>query len=99
MLQNTIDQNKNKNFQSKNRLTSKRKYCIIQNMSLNCNEIDVALNELDLEGAFVQDVVQPGFDSLSLDVYKTAEPKTVFICIAAGSCRIHQTWRKVPKNT
>ncbi len=68
-------------------------------MSLNCNEIDVALNELDLEGAFVQDVVQPGFDSLSLNVYKTAEPKTVFICIAAGSCRIHQTWRKVPKNT
>lgn len=73
--------------------------CIIQSMSLNCNEIDVVLNELDVTGAFVQDVVQPGFDSLALYVYKTAEPKTLFICVAPNACRLHQTWRKVPKNT
>ena len=68
-------------------------------MSLNCNEIDLILKELDLSGAFIQDVIQPGFDSIALNVYKPAEAKTVLICTAAGACRIHQTWRKVPRNT
>ena len=68
-------------------------------MSLNCNEIDKILSELELENAFIQDIVQPSYDALALNVYKVSEPKTIFICTAAGACRIHQTWRKVPKNT
>ncbi|MCR5724042.1 MAG: NFACT RNA binding domain-containing protein [Treponema sp.] len=67
-------------------------------MSLNCNEIDTVLAELDLAGAFIQDIVQPSYDSIALYTYKPGEPKTVFISLAAASCRIHETRRKIPKN-
>lgn len=67
-------------------------------MSLNCNEINVILSELDPEGAFVQDIVQPSFDSIALYTYKAGAPKTVFICLAASACRLHEVRRKIPKN-
>lgn len=67
-------------------------------MSLNCNEINVVLNELDLQGAFIQQIVQPGYDSLALFCYKNGQAKTVLICLAPGVCRIHETQHKVPKN-
>ena len=67
-------------------------------MSLNCNEINVILSELDLAGAFVQDIVQPSFDSIALYTYKPGEPKTVFISLAASACRLHEVRRKIPKN-
>lgn len=67
-------------------------------MSLNCNEIDLILSELDLAGTFVQDVVQPNFDSLALYTFKPGSAKTVFISLAAGSCRINETRRKITKN-
>ncbi len=70
-------------------------------MSLNCAEIDLILEELDLTGSFIQDVVQPGFDSLALFVYKGAssggKATTVFFCLAPGACRVHETRRKIPK--
>ncbi len=67
-------------------------------MSLNCNEIDTVLAELNLAGSFIQDIVQPGYDSIALYTYKPGEPKTVFISLASASCRIHETRRKIPKN-
>lgn len=67
-------------------------------MSLNWKEIDLALSELDLEGAFIQQIVQPGYDSLALHVYKQGTAKTVLICLAAGACRIHETHLAIPKN-
>ena len=67
-------------------------------MSLNCNEIDLILSELDLAGAFVQEVVQPNFNSLALYTYKPGMPKTVFISLEAGACRICETRRKITKN-
>lgn len=67
-------------------------------MSLNCNEINTALSELDLEGAFIQDIIQPGFDTLALYTYKNSTAKTVLICTAQKSCRINETRRKIPKN-
>lgn len=39
-------------------------------MSLNCAEIDVILSELDLTGAFIQNIVQPSFDAIALYTYK-----------------------------
>lgn len=68
-------------------------------MSLNCNEIDVILSELELDGCFVQEVVQPNFDSIAIYTYKPGVPKTVFISLAAGSTRIHETRRKITKNS
>lgn len=67
-------------------------------MSLNCNEIDLILSELDLAGGFVQEVVQPNFNSIAIYTYKPGVPKTVFISLAAGECRICETRRKITKN-
>ena len=50
-------------------------------MSLNHKEIDLILSELELSGTFVQDIVQPSYDSIALYTYKPGEPKTVFIMI------------------
>lgn len=67
-------------------------------MSLNCNEIDLILDELNLSSSFIQEIVQPSFDSIALYTYKVSEPKTVFISLAQGECRINQVKRKIPKN-
>ena len=67
-------------------------------MSLNCNEINAILSELDLEGSFIQDVIQPGYDTLSLYTYKNGKALTLFICTAHSSCRIHATNRKITRN-
>ncbi len=67
-------------------------------MSLNCNEINKVLDELDIEGSFIQQVVQPGYDSIALYCYKNGVSRTVLICLAPGACRIHTTRRKIPKN-
>ena len=67
-------------------------------MSLNCNEINVILNELDLEGAFIQDIIQPGFDTLAFYTYKEGYAKTVLVCTAQNSVRINETRRKITKN-
>lgn len=67
-------------------------------MSLNCNEIDLILSELDLTGGFLQEVVQPNFNSLALYTYKPGKAKTLFISLGAGECRLHETRRKITKN-
>ena len=67
-------------------------------MSLNYKEIDLVLAELDLDGSFVQEIVQPNFDSLAIYTYKPGIPKTVFISLAGGACRIHETRKKITKN-
>ncbi len=67
-------------------------------MSLNCNEINLILNELKLEGAFIQDIIQPGFDTLALYTYKEGCAKTLLVCTAQNSVRINETRRKITKN-
>ena len=67
-------------------------------MSLNCNEIDLILSELDLNTSFIQEVVQPNYNSLAIYTYKPGLPKTLFISLEAGSCRINETRRKITKN-
>ena len=67
-------------------------------MSLNCNEINLVLSELNLEGAFIQDIIQPGYDTLSFYTYKEGTAKTVLICTAQNSVRINETRRKITKN-
>jgi predicted ribosome quality control (RQC) complex YloA/Tae2 family protein len=41
-------------------------------MSLNCAEIDLVLEELNLEGSFIQEIVQPSFDTIAFNLYKGA---------------------------
>ena len=72
-------------------------------MSLNCAEIEKVLEELPLAGSFVQDIVQPSYDSLALSLYRPVRQKegsgafTLFICLAPAACRIHAVLAKVPK--
>lgn len=67
-------------------------------MSLNCNEINLILQELSLEGSFIQDIIQPGFDSLAFYTYKEGEAKTVLICTSQNGVRINETFGKITKN-
>ena len=67
-------------------------------MSLNCNEINLILDELNLQGAFIQDIIQPGYDTLAFYTYKEGSAKTVLICTAQSSVRINETRRKITKN-
>ena len=67
-------------------------------MSLNCNEINLILEELDLTGAFIQEIVQPGYDMLALYTYKEGTAKTVVVCTAQNSIRMNETRRKITKN-
>ena len=45
-------------------------------MSLNCAEIDVILGELDLEGSFIQNIVQPSYDTIALYTYRGPQGAT-----------------------
>ena len=67
-------------------------------MSLNCNEINLIIQELNLTGAFIQDIIQPGFDTLALYTYKEGTAKTVLICTAQNSVRLNETRKKITKN-
>lgn len=67
-------------------------------MSLNCNEINLVLSELNLSGSFIQDIVQPGFDTIAFYTYGKSGAKTVLVCTAQNSCRINETRRKIEKN-
>ncbi len=67
-------------------------------MSLNCNEINLILAELNIEGAFIQDIVQPGYDTMAFYTYKEGNAKTVLVCTAQNSVRINETRRKITKN-
>ena len=65
-------------------------------MSLNCAEIDKILEELDLEGSYIQKVVQSSYSVMVLHLYKT-RPMSLVICLEPGACRLHETTRKIPK--
>ena len=67
-------------------------------MSLNCNEINLILKELDLTGAFIQEIVQPGYDMLAFYTYKEGAAKTVVACTAQNAVRLNETRRKITKN-
>ena len=67
-------------------------------MSLNCKEIDAILNELTLEGTFIQQIVQPTFDSIAFYLYGQGESQTLLVCLAPGACRLHTTQKKIPRN-
>jgi len=67
-------------------------------MSLNWKEINLILEELDLESAQLQSVVQSAFDVIVLRFHKKNITKQVLVCLGSGACRIHETFRSVPKS-
>lgn len=56
------------------------------------------LSELDLEGAQIQRVEQPSYDSLVLGLYGRGVETELLISVAQGACRIHRLPKRPPKN-
>ncbi|MDR1443653.1 MAG: NFACT family protein, partial [Treponema sp.] len=69
----------------------------IGGMSLNWKEIDLILHELELPGCQIQRALQSAFDVIALRVHGRGRTKTVLISLSPGACRIHETFRAVPK--
>ncbi len=67
-------------------------------MSLNWKEIDLVLSELDLAGAQLQKAVQSAYDVLALQFYRDGKATTLLTALTPGACRLHETFRGVPKN-
>jgi len=67
-------------------------------MSLNWKEINLILEELDLEGAQIQDAVQSAFDVIIFRLYKKGRTINVMVSLSSGSCRIHETFQTFPKS-
>ncbi|MFW5737872.1 MAG: NFACT RNA binding domain-containing protein [Spirochaetota bacterium] len=66
-------------------------------MSLNWREIDAVVSELDLPGAFVQQVIQPDFRNLYLEIFRPGRRLFVRISLETGKTRIHSTTHKPRK--
>ncbi|AEJ19157.1 NFACT RNA binding domain-containing protein [Gracilinema caldarium] len=66
-------------------------------MSLNWKEINLVLTELNLSGSQIQRVVQSAYDVLALHLYKEGKATTLLIALTPGACRLHATYRAVPK--
>lgn len=67
-------------------------------MSLNCNELNLVLSELNIEGAFIQEVVQPGYDTIAFRLIKQGILSTLLICTKQNACRLNLTKQRIPKN-
>jgi len=67
-------------------------------MSLNWKEINLILEELALEGAQIQSAVQSAFDVIILRLHKKGETKQLLVSLSPGACRLHETFRAVPKS-
>ncbi|WP_319561491.1 NFACT RNA binding domain-containing protein [Marispirochaeta sp.] len=70
-------------------------------MSLNWREIDTILDELSLAGGFIQNIIQPDFSSLVLELFipgKGAEGRfSLYISLQQGKTRIHRISAKIPR--
>ncbi|MCA1949386.1 MAG: NFACT family protein [Treponema sp.] len=66
-------------------------------MSLNWKEINLVLSELSLEGSQIQGVIQSAYDVLALQLYKGGKATTLLVALTPGACRLHATYRAVPK--
>ena len=66
-------------------------------MSLNWKEINLILDELDLEGAQIQNAVQSAFDIMVFRIHKKGETKHLLISLSSGACRLHETFGSYPK--
>lgn len=65
-------------------------------MSLNCSEIDLILKEADLDGAFIQKVLQPSYTSLVFGLYKNSA-FNLFFSLEGSSCRLNISKKKFLK--
>ena len=58
-------------------------------MSLNCKEIDLVLSELELEGARIQKVLQPSYDTIVFELFARGVKSLLLVSVTSGACRLH----------
>lgn len=67
-------------------------------MSLNWREIEQILTELDLENSHIQQVLQPDFKTLILELYSPRGRSSLLVSLEQGATRIHETSRRFRKS-
>jgi len=67
-------------------------------VSLNCEEIDLILKEFPLKGLKIQNIFQPSYDSIVLELYGHGALHHYFISTAHNACRLHPLSSPPPKN-
>ncbi|HBE46825.1 MAG TPA: hypothetical protein DDW14_05710, partial [Spirochaetaceae bacterium] len=67
-------------------------------MSLNCEEIELILSEEPLEGMKIQNIFQPSYDAIVLELYGRGNRLFYLISIAHNACRIHPLTAPPAKN-
>ena len=65
-------------------------------MSLNWVEINRVLEEVPLEGCFLQNVRQTSYHHLIFEFYRPGRTIQLLICLERQSMRLHETARKIP---
>ncbi|HOV39576.1 MAG TPA: NFACT family protein [Spirochaetales bacterium] len=63
-------------------------------MSLNWKEIDKILEELPLAGSRIQEIRQPDYKSLVLELFHPSGPWKFYVNLFAQHCRIHRLTKK-----
>jgi predicted ribosome quality control (RQC) complex YloA/Tae2 family protein len=67
-------------------------------VSLNWREIDRILSELELPGSFIQNVIQPDYSSLLLELYSQSGGRSsLYVSLKPGKTRLHRVREKVPR--
>ena len=66
-------------------------------MSLNWREIDLILDELPLQDAHIQQIVQPDFRNIFFQIYQPGNPFWLRICLETGRTRLHRSTTPVRK--
>ena len=67
-------------------------------MSLNWKEINQVLDELELEGSHIQQILQPDFKHLVLELYRRSGRISLLISLEQGATRLHETRNRFRKN-
>ena len=60
-------------------------------MSLNTEEIDLIISELDISGFQIQKIIQPDFSSLVMILYKNGIKHSLMISLNQGKTRLNLT--------
>lgn len=66
-------------------------------MSLNASEINLILEELDIDGSYIQKIIQPDFHTLIFSVFSPRDRFNLLISMKPGTSRIHRHTGRIGK--
>ncbi|MBP5740031.1 MAG: NFACT family protein [Spirochaetia bacterium] len=66
-------------------------------MSLNASEINLIIEELDVEGSYIQKIIQPDFHTLIFAVYSPRDHFNLLISMKPGTSRLHRHEGRIRK--